>query len=84
MSDIRRYRIVTDGGGSDYYPQHDDEGEWCRAVDVEALEQDQDFLTVDEVFGSDMIDAYVRLKRAEIEEVERVPHPVEFQLYYSG
>jgi glutamine synthetase len=48
------------------------------------LEQDRDFLTADEVFTDDMIDAYVALKRAEIEAVERVPHPVEFQLYYSS
>ncbi len=58
----------------------------CRtlAEALEALERDRDFLTVDEVFTNDMIDAYVGLKRAEIEAVERVPHPVEFQLYYSG
>jgi glutamine synthetase len=58
----------------------------CRtlAEALEALEQDRDFLTADEVFSDDMIDAYVALKRAEIEAVERVPHPVEFQLYYSS
>jgi glutamine synthetase len=58
----------------------------CRtlAEALEALEQDRDFLTADEVFTDDMIDAYVGLKRAEIEAVERVPHPVEFQLYYSS
>ena len=57
----------------------------CRtlAEALDALEQDRDFLTADEVFSDDMIDAYVTLKRAEIEAVERVPHPVEFQLYYS-
>ena len=45
---------------------------------LEALEQDRDFLTADEVFTDDMIDAYIALKRAEIEAVERVPHPVEY------
>jgi glutamine synthetase len=57
----------------------------CRtlAEALDALEQDSGFLTVGEVFTDDMIDAYVALKRAEIEAVERVPHPVEFQLYYS-
>jgi len=58
----------------------------CRDLGeaLEALEQDHEFLTADEVFTTAMIDAYVGLKRAEIEEVERVPHPVEFQLYYSN
>ena len=31
----------------------------------------------------DLIDAYIALKRAEIEAIEAVPHPLEFQLYYS-
>jgi glutamine synthetase len=35
------------------------------------------------VFTDDLIDAHIALKRAEIEAVERVPHPVEYQLYYS-
>ena len=37
-----------------------------------------------EVFTDDVIDAHIALKRAEIEAVERVPHPVEYQLYYSA
>jgi glutamine synthetase len=57
----------------------------CRtlAEALDALEQDCNFLTAGEVFTDDMVDAYIALKRAEIEAVERVPHPVEFQLYYS-
>ncbi|MEM7021352.1 MAG: type I glutamate--ammonia ligase [Pseudomonadota bacterium] len=51
---------------------------------LDALEQDREFLTEHEVFTDDMIDAYVSVKRAEIEAVERVPHPVEFELYYSS
>jgi glutamine synthetase len=50
---------------------------------LEALEQERAFLTAGEVFSDDLIDAYIALKRAEIEALERVPHPVEFQLYYS-
>jgi glutamine synthetase len=58
----------------------------CRTLSqaLDALEADREFLTADEIFTPDMLDAYVALKRAEIEAVERVPHPVEFQLYYSG
>jgi glutamine synthetase len=50
---------------------------------LEELDKDRAFLTVDEVLSDDLIDAYLALKRSEIEAVERVPHPVEYQLYYS-
>jgi glutamine synthetase len=51
---------------------------------LDALDRDRAFLTVDEVFTDDLIDAYIALKRQEIEAVDGVPHPVEFQLYYSA
>jgi len=59
--------------------------EVCRTLAdaLDALDEDRAFLTVDDVFTDDLIDAYIALKRAEIEALERVPHPVEFQLYYS-
>ena len=50
---------------------------------LDALDQDRGFLTESEVFTDDLIDAHIALKRAEIETVRRVPHPVEYQLYYS-
>jgi glutamine synthetase len=50
---------------------------------LDALDRDRAFLTEDEVFTDDLIDAYLALKRQEIEAVDAVPHPVEFQLYYS-
>lgn len=57
----------------------------CRSLDqaLQALDRDRDFLTAGDVFTDDLIDAYITLKRQEIEAVEAVPHPVEFQLYYS-
>jgi glutamine synthetase len=57
----------------------------CRTLEeaLAALDQDRGFLTEAEVFTDDLIDAHIALKRAEIEAVERVPHPVEYQLYYS-
>jgi glutamine synthetase len=36
------------------------------------------------VFTDELIDAHIALKRAEAAAVERVPHPVEYQLYYSA
>ncbi len=63
----------------------DDLPEACRTLPeaLGALHEDRGFLTIDDVFTDDLLDAYIALKRAEIDAVERVPHPVEFQLYYS-
>ena len=57
----------------------------CRTLDqaLVALDHDRDFLNQGEVFTDDLINAYIALKRTEIEAVEVVPHPVEYQLYYS-
>ncbi len=57
----------------------------CRTLDqaLAALDRDRVFLTKDEVFSDDVIDAYIALKRSEIEALEAVPHPVEYRLYYS-
>jgi len=57
----------------------------CRTLDqaLAALDHDRDFLTAGEVFTDDLIEAYIVLKRTEIDAVEAVPHPVEYQLYYS-
>jgi glutamine synthetase len=57
----------------------------CRTLEeaLAALDQDRGFLTEAEVFTDDLIDAHIALKQAEIEAVERIPHPVEYQLYYS-
>jgi glutamine synthetase len=57
----------------------------CRTLDeaLLALDRDRAFLTKGEVFSDDVIDAYIALKRTEIQAQEAVPHPVEYQLYYS-
>ena len=57
----------------------------CRTLGeaLSALDRDRDFLTAGEVFTDELIDTYIALKRIEIETVEVVPHPVEYQLYYS-
>ena len=53
----------------------------CEALT--ALDGDRAFLTRGEVFSDGVIDAYIDLKKNEIETLEAVPHPVEYQLYYS-
>ena len=50
---------------------------------LDALEEDQDFLTQGDVFTKDMLDGYIELKREEIERLNMTPHPVEFDMYYS-
>lgn len=50
---------------------------------LNALHHDRDFLCAGGVFTSDAIDAYIALKHEESDKVRMVPHPVEFELYYS-
>ncbi len=50
---------------------------------LNALEEDREFLTKGGVFTDDMLDAYIALKREEVERVNMTTHPVEFDLYYS-
>lgn len=48
-----------------------------------ALDQDREFLTRGNVFSSQAIDAYIKLRKEELSRVNMIPHPVEFELYYS-
>ena len=50
---------------------------------LDALENDREFLTQGGVMTNDMIDAYVVLKRQEVETLNMTTHPVEFDMYYS-
>ena len=50
---------------------------------LDALEGDKGFLTAGGVFTEDMIDAYIELKRDEVEHLNMTTHPVEFDMYYS-
>jgi glutamine synthetase len=52
-------------------------------VALDALDADREFLTAGGVFSDDMIDAYIDLKRGEIERLNMTTHPVEFEMYYS-
>lgn len=48
-----------------------------------ALDADREFLKKGDVFSDDQIDAYIDLKNEEVDAVRVLPHPKEFQLYYS-
>ena len=50
---------------------------------LEALDADRGFLTAGGVFSDDMIDAYIDLKKGEIQRLDMTTHPVEFEMYYS-
>ena len=50
---------------------------------LDALDADRSFLTTGGVFSDDMIDAYIDLKKGEIQRLDMTTHPVEFEMYYS-
>src|SRR5690554_7005336 len=50
---------------------------------LEALDNDREFLKAGGVFTDDMIDAYIKLRHAEVMKLKMTTHPIEFDLYYS-
>ena len=50
---------------------------------LDSLESDMDFLTEGGVMDKDMIEAYIGIKRKEVELLNQTTHPVEFDMYYS-
>ncbi len=50
---------------------------------LDALEADKEFLLEGGVFTEDTIAAYIKLKRQEVLRVNMIPHPAEFEMYYS-
>ncbi len=50
---------------------------------LDALEKDQEFLLAGGVFPPRLIELWVEAKRAEADKVNRIPHPMEFELYYD-
>jgi glutamine synthetase len=50
---------------------------------LDALEADQEYLLEGGVFTPDLIETWIELKRAEIQQIRLRPHPYEFELYYD-
>ena len=48
------------------------------------LDKDHAFLTKGGVFDDDLIEAYIELKREEVQRFRMTTHPVEFDMYYSS
>jgi glutamine synthetase len=57
----------------------------CASLEeaLSELDKDRAFLTAGGVFTDDSIDAYIDLKKEDIEAVNSTTHPLEFSLYYS-
>ena len=51
---------------------------------LDSLNKDQDFLLKGDVFTKELINAYIALKRKELERYEATTHPVEVEMYYSS
>ena len=51
---------------------------------LESLNEDREFLLAGNVFTNQQIDDYIKLKMAEVEKYEQMPHPIEFELYYNN
>jgi glutamine synthetase len=51
---------------------------------IECLKLDHEFLLKGDVFSADMIGAYIELKMEEVMAFETMPHPIEYQMYYSS
>jgi glutamine synthetase len=50
---------------------------------LDALEEDNEYLTRGGVFPKDLLKRWIRLKRAEADKINRIPHPAEFACYYD-
>lgn len=50
---------------------------------LDALEADHDYLTAGGVFPQELLDNWIRMKRAECAQMSQIPHPAEFDKYYN-
>ena len=57
----------------------------CRSLReaLESLQSDHSFLLKGDVFTKDQIESYIELKMEEVLAFETMPHPIEFEMYYS-
>ena len=55
----------------------------CLEDALDALEADHDYLTAGGVFPIELIQNFIKNKRAEVAELSKIPHPAEFERYYN-
>ena len=51
---------------------------------LDSLKNDHAFLLDGNVFSSEVIEAYIKLKMEDVLRYEMAPHPIEFEMYYSS
>ena len=50
---------------------------------LNSLAADHEYLLKGNVFSKDLIEAYIDLKKQDVDRIRMAPHPLEFELYYS-
>ena len=50
---------------------------------LDALEKDNDYLTASGVFPKELIENFIKSKRAECRQLSAIPHPAEFDKYFN-
>ena len=50
---------------------------------LDALEADHDYLTKGNVFPQRLIDVWIDRKRKELKQLEQIPNPAEFKMYFD-
>jgi glutamine synthetase len=50
---------------------------------LQALDRDRDFLKAGGVFSDDLIDGFIELKSEEVCQLDHIPQPIEFKMYYG-
>ena len=50
---------------------------------LDCLEKDNEYLKYNNVFDDAILQQWLKIKRAEIEEISRIPHAKEFELYFN-
>jgi len=50
---------------------------------LDCLEKDNEYLKYNNVFDDALIQQWLKIKRAEIADISRIPHPKEFELYFN-
>jgi len=50
---------------------------------LDCLERDSEYLKYNNVFDDALLQQWLKIKRAEIDEISRIPHPKEFEMYFN-
>ena len=51
---------------------------------LDALAVDDEFLRRENIFSSELLDHWVKIKQQEIKSIGTMPHPFEYKLYFNS